>query len=274
MGILLALVCAGYALVLFSLLSNREDRAAFGDMFGAINALFAGLALGGVIYTIILQQRELALQRRELKLTRRELLGQKEQMEHQNETLRLQAFENKFFQLLGRFQAVVESTSTVDYYRDDSDFLRSGPKQAIEIRGRQIMTLLYTEFKRMAQESGKFVKDARQLKRAIDEVYTEFYRSAGDILGNYFRLLYTIIKFVDRSDVPDKRFYTNIVRAHLSNSELHLLFYNCLSRFGELKFKPLVERYELLQNMPPSGLVGSWHVELYAHAFPQDERST
>ncbi|APG64560.1 hypothetical protein LPB136_03900 [Tenacibaculum todarodis] len=47
--------------------------ATFGDTFGAINSLFSGLALAGIIYTIYLQKTELSLQREELKYTREEL---------------------------------------------------------------------------------------------------------------------------------------------------------------------------------------------------------
>ena len=39
-----------------------------------------------------------------------------------------------------------------------------------------------------------------------------------------------------------------IVRAHLSEPELHLLFWNALSGHGKEKTKPLVERYDILQN--------------------------
>ena len=35
--------------------SDREKKGQFGDMFGAINSLFSGLALCGVVYTIFLQ---------------------------------------------------------------------------------------------------------------------------------------------------------------------------------------------------------------------------
>lgn len=42
-------------------------------MFGAINALFSGLALAGVVVAILLQRTELQLQREELKMTRTEL---------------------------------------------------------------------------------------------------------------------------------------------------------------------------------------------------------
>jgi len=50
-----------------------KDRALLGDSFGLINSLFSGLAFAGIIYTIILQRKELALQRQELKETRMEL---------------------------------------------------------------------------------------------------------------------------------------------------------------------------------------------------------
>ena len=43
--------------------TNITDKAAFGDTFGAVNALFTGLAFAGLLFTIFLQQREIKLQR-------------------------------------------------------------------------------------------------------------------------------------------------------------------------------------------------------------------
>lgn len=37
-------------------LYDVENRGTFGDMFGAINSLFSGLAFAGVVYAILLQQ--------------------------------------------------------------------------------------------------------------------------------------------------------------------------------------------------------------------------
>jgi hypothetical protein len=48
------------------------NRGSFGDMFGAINALFSGLALFGIIISILIQQKELNSQRQELEETRME----------------------------------------------------------------------------------------------------------------------------------------------------------------------------------------------------------
>ena len=39
------------------------------------------------------------------------------------------------------------------------------------------------------------------------------------------------------------------IRDRLSSYELALLFYNCLSSVGIDKFKPLIEKYEILENM-------------------------
>ncbi|QGY47849.1 hypothetical protein GM418_30595 [Maribellus comscasis] len=54
-------------LMLVTIYDNWTDRAALGDSFGAINSLFSGLAFGGLIYTILLQRKELELQREEIK---------------------------------------------------------------------------------------------------------------------------------------------------------------------------------------------------------------
>ena len=59
--------------ILSNKLENWTERGTFGDSFGAINSLFSGLAFGGIIYTILLQRKELKLQREEIVLTRKEL---------------------------------------------------------------------------------------------------------------------------------------------------------------------------------------------------------
>ncbi len=60
-------------LLVWKMFSDWSKSGSFGDTFGAINSLFSGLALAGIIYTIYLQKTELGLQRKELKYTRKEL---------------------------------------------------------------------------------------------------------------------------------------------------------------------------------------------------------
>jgi hypothetical protein len=84
-----------YGVLVFLLGPDMEARGQFGDVFGGINAFFTGLAFAGLIYTILLQRRELELQREELRLTRGELhtsaKAQQEQVSELQESAKLSA---------------------------------------------------------------------------------------------------------------------------------------------------------------------------------------
>lgn len=235
-------------LVLYTL----KDRGTFGDMFGAVNALFSGLAFAALIYTVHLQRIELALQRQELTLTRRELEGQKLQLLEQSDLMRAENFESSFFRVLGVLADIVNA---MDVY---------APSGGPPIRGRDCFNQFYRQFRESYNAlQPQLSKDATSLE-IIDQAYARFYSKNQSDVGHYFRTLYNLVKFVDRSSVEDKRFYTNLVRAQLSSSELLLLYYNCLTEFGREKFKPLVEKYALLKTVPMNLLVRPDHYEEYA----------
>ncbi|WP_437673207.1 hypothetical protein [Sorangium sp. So ce131] len=90
LGIVLGIWGLSWAL-LATFVDKPEDRGLFGDMFGAVNALFSGLALAGVVYAIFLQRQELQLQREELELTRAELRRSAEAQENSEKALVSQA---------------------------------------------------------------------------------------------------------------------------------------------------------------------------------------
>ncbi len=52
------LVQAIFGVILWLALPHAADRGLFGDMFGAMSALFSGLAFAGIVYTILLQRAE------------------------------------------------------------------------------------------------------------------------------------------------------------------------------------------------------------------------
>lgn len=232
-----------------------EDRGTIGDMFGVVNALFSGLAFAGIIFTVLLQSRELQLQRRELSLTRAELEGQRHQLEAQNETLRKESFEHTFFALL----------------RLQNDILAGMDVRGADgasVRGRDCFRVFckrlrgcYTEYVERHPESAEGER--------INAAYLRFFDENQAELEHYFRSLYNTIKFVKLSAIKDQRFYTNLVRSQLSSYEVVLLFYSCLSDFGRAKFKPLVEEFALLEALPRALLIDSReHLLLYeAGAF-------
>ncbi|MBK9316474.1 MAG: hypothetical protein IPM55_19855 [Acidobacteria bacterium] len=48
-----------YGFIIYRSIGNWQDRSSFGEMFGAIDALFSGLALAGILYTIHIQRKEI-----------------------------------------------------------------------------------------------------------------------------------------------------------------------------------------------------------------------
>lgn len=118
------------------------------------------------------------------------------------------------------------------------------PRNGVVTHGRDCIKTFYERLEvAMGSPRGSFMEQAKA-------GYNVFYKEHEHELGHYFRHLYHIIKFVDLSEVPDKRRYTSFVRAQLSSYESLMLFYNCLSSQGSANFKPLVEKYGLLKHVP------------------------
>ena len=241
-------------IVLCWLFPDIGIRGQFGDTFGAVNALFAGLAFAGIIFAIILQKKELELQRQELKETRNEIRGQKEQLQAQDLTLQKQNFENSFFQLLSFHNEIVNSLE-----------IPSGRGRTEN--GRMCFRLLFQYLKGFYNNS-KY-RTSKQMKDniKINALYEEFLSHYQWSIGHYFRHLYNTVKFVDQhrfiKEFEDKKTYTDLIRAQLSSNELGLLFYNCLSDRGA-KFKCLVEKYALLKDIDFEGLLEPEHRSLYS----------
>lgn len=93
------------------LLHANTDRGTFGDMFGAVNALFSGLAFAGIIYTILLQRRELELQREELRATRGEMARAASAQENSQRALELQVDAAEYSQRLAAVNHMLDFAS-------------------------------------------------------------------------------------------------------------------------------------------------------------------
>lgn len=86
-AVLCAVVLLGVGL--FVALPDWQTRGQFGDMYGVLNTTFSGLAFAALVFTLVLQRKELRLQRLELALTRAELEKQSAaQTEHAKTALR------------------------------------------------------------------------------------------------------------------------------------------------------------------------------------------
>lgn len=232
------------------------ERGTFGDMFGAVNALFSGLAFAGLIVTLLYQKEELKLQREELRETRNELNAQKLEFQEQNKTMKRQRFENTFFNMLSLQQEIIANLS-YEYYASpnirphnipEEIFYKGAPKG--QLHGRETFEGIYKhaiiEYNGARHADGiiKILKQNGYIAYPVISVTTRF--------DHYFRHLYHIYKFVDTSDLIEdsKRYdYACIIRSQLSDYELVMMFYNCLTANGRDKFKPLIEKYAVFNNL-------------------------
>ena len=233
---------------------DENERGTFGDQFGAVNALFSGLAFAGLIYTIILQRRDLAIQRRdlqlqrkELELTRGELQNQTEQYTIQNKTLAVQRFENTFFQMLNLHHGIVNGLSFQYICQKYSSNGLSFETMKTMAHGREVFDVAYN----YPTSSGwGFNKNMSEL---IKEKGIAGYNDSDIpvLFDHYFRNLYRIIKFTEDSKLIDdleKNEYIDILRAQLSPYELVWLYYNGLSA-GKDRMKSYIQTYSLLNNI-------------------------
>lgn len=230
----------------------------FGDSFGAVNALISALAFAGVLVTFRLQRKELDLQRHELNLQYQELKAQRDEFAQQNKTLKLQRFENTFFNMMQLQQQIVNDLHLrITVFSGNRD--NNGRQTTVEkgLIGREVIRYIYENAQARIGNDG--------LRIYPNIAYRE-------LLDHYFRHLYTILRFVDETDVfvpigdekqddnfewKQKYHYTTIVRATLSRYEMLILYYNGLSEFGREKLKPLIEKYALLDNIDKQGLACS-----------------
>ena len=242
---------------------DNATRGTFGDMFGGLNALFTGFAFTGVIATMLLQRRELKLQRKELADTREVLGGQKNQLEAQNQTLKKQNFESTFFQLLRVQNEIVNSMEILNPANHEK--LASGRNCFLKyhhILNNQWHTI---------NKKNKDMPEREKIKAA----YLVFSQHPDTVMESYFHNLFHVITFIDRSEVADKNFYTDLVCAQFSKYELALLFYYCLSNQDSYNLKQIVEKYALLKNMPEELLSQQGtHKKLYPPAAYGESRLT
>jgi len=224
----------------------QADRGTFGDMFGASNALFSGLAFAGVAYAIMLQRAEVAISREELERSRAIQVEQERLTQIQQESLNRQMFESTFFKLLELFVHLVED---------------------LDIR---------TEEGRVINGADVFEEILREMSARDDEaeplvLYAEIATRYKPDLGHYFRTLVNMLRFVDSAAIAestDVRLYTNLIRAQITDPEATILALHGLTVRGA-SLKPLLEDYALLKNADMDGALEPLKAMYREGAFDQ-----
>ena len=237
----------GFLVLRYGLIGDWETRAQAGDTFGGITSLFSGLAFAGLIVTLWMQRHELRLQRLELAETRAELASQRGVMERQAHHFERQALETTFFQRLQHFETIIDGID-----RQYRDYDSMSGETTINVQGRDALERVARTMRR-ATLFDNLHNEAEITEDGWQDRYNIIYEKLESDLGNYFRVLYNLLDYIDAQEGltdAEKYGYIKIIRASLSPDELLLIFYNVTSDYSSDRMKALVERYALLKHLP------------------------
>ena len=196
---------------------------------------------------------------------------QKQANELQRRDIKVERFNSNFYNLLNVHEQI---TSSLEF----NVFLPlNGKREPITYHGRE---LFYYAFEINAEydNDGNVVGEGMRGRMSIEGQSAYMDSMTPTYFDHYFRNMYRIVKYIDEINVFDdlpqneidkkKHEYVAILRSTLSRYELVWLFYNALSEYGMDKFKPLVEKYALLNNIRVELLVNTNDVKQFdAGAF-------
>lgn len=237
--------------VIYLCIDEWDVRGQFGDLFGSVNALFSGLAFAGLVITIIQQRHDLQLQRQAINQSKKDV-------NQQNETMKIERFENTFFKMLEVQQSIVNDLYATDSHTElvKQDSLNGMSAKEIltkdEYRGRNLFYYVFVLCNhKLANQIFPYDTSASGLSEVIKfrgkACFDDYMTTT--MFDHYFRHLYTILKFIEENDWlgETKQYqYATFVRATLSRYELVMLYYN---GFFHPKMKKMMERYCLLNNI-------------------------
>lgn len=234
-----------------------------GDWYGGLSGPLIGLSSFLLVFVAF-------------RLQNKQLESQQKEFANQNKAISYQRFESSFFQLLSFHNEIVQSLWTRYEYITSSKIEerpleggKPGETKRVLVSNKKVETsdkreyfatayLMLShnldEIKKKSESLSKEMKESISYKESvIIENYNFVYNKEQASLGHYFRNLYHVVKYVHLTDLIDdkqKYYYLSILRAQLSAYELVFLLYNCLvDGLGYPKFKYLVDKYDLLQNI-------------------------
>ncbi len=201
-------------------------------------------------------------------------------------------FERNLFSLLENQNNILnEITATISSYRSLHDKVTLNGREFFSF-ARQYMVLLYKfllddnldreqlkylyfdftpydDFKIIHKNS--FIRKSEKTDSKKEElslfVYRFFFNKFLDVYGHYMRHLYRILLFIENEEkninkFGDVKFYTDMVQARMSTSELFIVFYNGLKYPNA---KELVYKYFLIENLRVDFLMDISHRSIYEH---------
>ena len=211
---------------------DSEKWGQFGDFIGGIVGTFITIVTIIFLYLTFKDQHLSYIEAREVN---RELLKRsQEEVAHKN----VQLFD-------GNFNVVLEL-----YHKSIANY--KSPSESIP-KGKASMSNLVSSF----INSTEFTNNESYLKRSDKALnkFEEFLSKNMTEVNAHMKLLYRLLSLIDESQIDEdtKHRYAKLLRSQLTDEELILIRYNCMSQRG-IKMRRLVFNYNILKHLPMMGL--------------------
>jgi|GEM_PF-2473969 len=198
-----------------------DERGSIGDMFGAINALFSGAALAGIIITIYLQRDELTQTRR---------------------IFEQQSFESTFFKML---EIIEQTKNKIELkFRNDSFYIMDSA--AMNFSGIEAVGKILGNYHKFLVRSND-----QNISNKYHKVSVEFFLLYEKVIINWLKTIQQTLQLVDKYKGEQKYFYGTVVGGQLKAEEKLLLFYFSLAKKDQyFYFNNFLYEYEILEAIP------------------------
>jgi len=234
--------------------TSGQDAGTFGDLFGASNALFSGLTIIGLLYTIYLQQNEIKNARTQHDEQKHQVKTLHDEQKHQAqvhfdeeknylvEQIKIQnrvKFETTFFRLIDM------SKDNLEYILGDVGYIAISQIEQTRKTGRDAIIELIERFTMIT--SGQ--NPNYNVSFDSGGLYFEFESLLGMFNAkNYVTNLRNIYIFIEQStevDIKEKLFYITIITANITLAERWLLYLSTFE-FSQQRFAGLLAKYNIM----------------------------
>lgn len=221
------------------------ETGPIGDTIGGIMGPFVAIAAAGLTFIAFWVQYKANIQQRH--------------------DIAIERFENNLFEMIHIQQEITNGLRLEGKDYNHNDFTKVGRDvfqslyESVPVRVQIENAVNNLTLYRALELSDGVKSDMRSLK----ELW---------ILDHYYRHLYRIFKYIDDYDetIVNMRLkyeYSSIVRATLSPYELVMIFYN---GFSHPKFKLLIERYAIFNNLRYKLLASAFDRTVYGKKFSSE----
>lgn len=147
----------------------------------------------------------------------------------------LQIFDSRFSTLLNLYKGAI-----ADYHKDGE-------------YGRQVFEAIVKDFR-----TNGLINKTEYKRRSISAVmeYLNLYSEYRQNFSVHFRMLYLLARLTAEEKIEEnyRISYAKNIRGQLSDSELLIIRYNCLSPYGE-KMRTYVNKFNLIKHLPITSLL-------------------